>query len=128
MKKLIVIKGEPNVGKSTAMKNVLNVLLYNGARILHTEDCFSLFCWDFKALVEYKGLKVMICSGGDLLGTVKSNVSNYKDKCDVLIVASRNYATFDSNFKGYNPIIHQKERYDDYAALIDFVKKVIADI
>lgn len=128
MKKLIVIKGEPNAGKSTAMKNVLNVLLYNGARILHTEDCFSLFCWDFKALVEYKGLKVMICSGGDLLGTVKSNVSNYKDKCDVLIVASRNYATFDSNFKGYNPIIHQKERYDDYAALIDFVKKVIADI
>ena len=128
MKKLIVIKGEPNVGKSTAMKNVLNMLLYNGARILDAEDCPSLFCWDFKALVEYKGLKVMICSGGDLLGTVKSNVSNYKDKCDVLIVASRNYATFDSNFKGYNPIIHQKERYDDYAALIDFVKKVVADI
>lgn len=128
MEKLIVIKGEPDAGKSTAMKYVLNMLLYNGARILDAEDCPSLFCWDFKALVEYKGLKVMICSDGDLLGTVKSNVLNYKDKCDVLIVASRNYATFDSNFKGYNPIIHQKERYDDYAALIDFVKKVIADI
>ena len=70
----------------------------------------------------------MMCSDGDMLRTVKSNVSDYKDKCDVLIVASRNYATFDSNFKGYNPIIHQKERYDDYAALIDFVKKVVADI
>ena len=55
-------------------------------------------------------------------------VEDSKDKCDILIVSSRNYATFDSNFKGYNPIIHQKERYDDYADLTDFVKKVIADI
>ena len=43
MEKLIVIKGEPDAGKSTAMKNVLNALLYNGARILDAEDCPSLF-------------------------------------------------------------------------------------
>ena len=128
MEKLIVIKGEPDAGKSTAMKYVLNMLLYNGARILDAEDCPSLFCWDFKVLVEYKGWKVMMCSDGDMLRTVKRNVEDYKDKCDILIVSSRNYATFDSNFKGYSPIIHQKERYDDYADLADFVRKVMADI
>lgn len=69
MKKLILVEGDPNVGKTTALRNVLESLLLMGANLvsyisLNTSSAAQLK-GDFEAEVEWKGLKVAICSRGD---------------------------------------------------------------
>lgn len=127
MEKLIVIKGDPNSGKTTAIRCLLNVLLCDGARLLQCEDRKLDFKGDFKVMLEYKGKRVVLCSGGDLLREVLGNVSTYAGKCDVLIIASRQFA-LDRHFGEYNMHICKKEKYDDYQKLIDFVKGIIATL
>ena len=127
MEKLIVIKGDPNSGKTTAIRCLLNVLFCDGAQLFPCEYSNLDFKGDFNVMLEYKGKRVVLCSGGDLLREVLGNVSTYAGKCDVLIIASRHFA-LDRHLGEYNMHICEKERYDDYQKLIDFVKGIIVTL
>jgi hypothetical protein len=122
IKKLIIIKGEPNVGKTTVCRSILQLLLIDGASIDGDDPDFK---GDFTAKLSYKGIKVAICSMGDKLSAVEENIRNY-NKCDVVIVASRNFVSL-GKILCDRTSIHTKV-LSDYAGHVVFAKKIIADI
>lgn len=122
IKKLIIIKGEPNVGKTTVCRTILNLLLIDGAVIVDKDPEFK---GDFTVKLSYKGIQVAICSMGDRFSAVEENIRMY-NKCDVVIVASRNYVTL-GKILCERTSIHTKVKLD-YAGHVAFAKKIVADI
>lgn len=72
IKKLIIIKGEPNVGKTTVCRSILNLLLIDGAEVVGKDPEFK---GDFTVQLRYKGIEVAICSMGDKLSAVEEKYS-----------------------------------------------------
>ena len=56
MAKVVVIKGNPNAGKTTASRFILQVLLYKGARLVSYTALNGLnnLKGDFVAVIEYQ--------------------------------------------------------------------------
>ena len=124
-KKIIVIKGDPNVGKTTAARTLLNVLLYKGALLEYYKSIYrktDTLEGDFIARVIYKKTKVAICSGGDKLTQVKDNIRSNAE-CDVIVVTSRNFSTFDKVFQKIKLEICVLAK-GTYSSLIKFVKRL----
>lgn len=122
IKKLIIIKGEPNVGKTTVCRSILNLLLIDGAEVVGKDPEFK---GDFTVQLRYKGIEVAICSMGDKLSAVEENIQSY-NKCEVVIVASRNFTSL-GKILCDRTSIHTKY-LSDYAGHVAFAKKIIADI
>ena len=146
MKKLIVIKGDPNAGKTTTSRYILESLLLMGANLIKYKSLntspSTQFKGDFEAEVEWTGLKLAICSRGDELVWVLDNIKAYQ-YCDVVIVTSRNYSRFDpsiskaiSQYGTPNCILEVVPKVlkvglsleKQYMDLADFIRKVIAKI
>lgn len=128
MKKLIVIKGDQNAGKTTACRFILEVLLYKGAILQSYVNVGSKrsqphFSGDFVATLLYKGNTIAICSRGDKLVWVKDNIKQNMT-CDVVIVTSRHYSTFGKVIGVYNPIVFNKTK-SGYQHLARFVKSIV---
>lgn len=123
IKKLIIIKGEPNVGKTSVCRCILHILISDGAIVLDNKD--PEYKGDFTVKLSYKGIKVAICSMGDQFSAVEKNIMTHKD-CDVVIVASRNFVTF-GKILCARTSIHTKVR-SDYGGLVSFAKNIVADI
>lgn len=120
--RIFVIKGDPNVGKTTASKILLTVLLYNGATLISYRSLGS----DFIAVVQYLELRIAICSMGDVLGKVEENIKIHIE-CDIVVVTSRNYASFDKRIGVFQPRIYPKV-LTDCAGIMDYVKQIYNDI
>lgn len=129
MAKVVVIKGDPNAGKTTASRFILQVLLYKGARLVSYTALNGLgnLKGDFVAVIEYEKKSIAICSRGDLLKCVIDNITIHIN-LDIVVVTSRNYATFDKAVRNvYNPIVFNKQK-SDYTALTKFVQDVVEEI
>ncbi len=122
IKKLIIIKGEPNVGKTSVCRCILHILISDGAIV---DDKDPEYKGDFTVKLSYNGIKVAICSMGDQFSAVEKNIMTHKD-CDVVIVASRNFVTF-GKILCDRTSIHTKVR-SDYGGLVSFAKNIVADI
>ena len=146
MKELIVIKGNPNAGKTTGSRHLLESILLMGGKMIKYKSLntspLTQFKGDFEAEVEWAGLKLAICSRGDKLIWVLDNIKTYQ-YCDVVIVTSRNYSRFDptiskakSQYGTPNCILEVVPKVlnaglsleKQYMDLADFVRKVIAKI
>jgi len=110
--KLIVLRGDPNQGKTTTLRLVYDILLYLGARIVvprtpgrNTDD--------FKTVLDYdkKGKRVAISSKGDLLYDVEDKIGEFAEQgdIDVLIIASRPFSSLDARIGSYHPIYREKQ-------------------
>mgnify|MGYP003291118068 CR=1 FL=1 len=90
MAKVIVIKGDPNAGKTTASRYVLESLLLMGANLTMYQSANSSpktqLDGDFEAKVEIAGKTVAVCSQGDVLKWVLNNIKKYI-ACDVVVDA-----------------------------------------
>lgn len=129
MAKVVVIKGDPNAGKTTASRFILQVLLYKGARLVSYTALNGLnnLKGDFVAVIEYQKKSIAICSRGDLLKWVIDNITIHIN-LDIVVVTSRNYATFDKEIRNvYNPVVFNKQK-SDYTALTKFVQDVVEEI
>lgn len=129
MAKVVVIKGNPNAGKTTASRFILQVLLYKGAKLVSYTALNGLgnLKGDFVAVIEYQKKRIAICSRGDLLKWVIDNITIHIN-LDIVVVTSRNYATFDKQIRNvYNPIVFNKQK-SDYTALTKFVQDVVEEI
>lgn len=129
MAKVIVIKGNPNAGKTTAARYILQVLLYKGAKLSSYTALNGLenLKGDFIAIVEYNDKQIAICSRGDQLNWVLKNITIHIN-LDIVVVTSRNYVTFVKEiYNVYNPIVFNKQK-SDYTALTKFVQDIVREI
>ncbi len=137
MAKVIVIKGDPNVGKTTASRYVLESLLLMGANLIMYQSANSSpktqLDGDFEAKVEIAGKTVAVCSQGDVLKWVLNNIKKYI-ACDVVVVTSRNFSTFNKTINNvYNPVVFGKQLVNaslvaGYMDLAHFVRQVVTEI
>lgn len=107
--KIIVIKGNPNSGKTTSIRLVYDLLLYKGAKIDKPRNSGKIYA-DFDTELLYNEKRVAISSAGDLLKNIHKTVSDH-DGCDILIIASRNFrrSSLDRIFSGYDVVYIKKE-------------------
>ncbi len=111
--KIIVIKGNPNSGKTTSIRLVYDILLYLGAKIDKPRNSGKIYA-DFDTELLYNKKQVAISSAGDLLKNIHKTVSDH-DGCDILITASRNFrrSSLDRIFSGYDVVYIKKEKRGD---------------
>jgi len=128
--KVIVIKGDQNAGKTSVSRFIFNLLLYNGAEltVIENKKHQDNHCQrgDIEAIIKYGILDIAICSEGDAMHVVESNIKRHLDK-DYVIVASRNFANFDRVIGGYSPIIVEKKKGDSIE-FVECARKVISHI
>jgi molybdopterin-guanine dinucleotide biosynthesis protein len=128
--KVIVIKGDQNAGKTSVSRFIFNLLLHNGAKltVIENKKHQDNHCQrgDFEAIVKYGILDIAICSEGDALHVVESNIKRHLDK-DYVIVASRSFANFDRVIGGYSPTIVEKKK-DDSIEFVECARNVISHI
>ncbi len=128
--KVIVIKGDQNAGKTSVSRFIFNLLLYNGAEltVIKNKKYEDNHCQrgDFESVVKYDILNIAICSEGDALHVVNSNIKRHLDK-DYVIVTSRNFANFDKVIGVYSPIIVEKKKSDSNE-FAECARKVISHI
>ena len=111
--KIIVIKGNPNSGKTTSIRLVYDILLYLGAEIDIARK-YGKTHIDFDTELLYNGKRIAISSAGDLLKNILKTVSDH-DSCDILITASRNFrwSSLDRIFSDYDVVYIKKEKRGD---------------
>lgn len=111
--KIIVIKGNPNSGKTTSIRLVYDLLLYKGAKIDKPRNSGKTYA-DFDTELLYNGKRIAISSAGDLLKNIHKTVSDH-DGCDILITASRNFrrSSLDRIFSDYDVVYIKKEKRGD---------------
>lgn len=102
--KIIVVKGEEDAGKTTAINLMYFQLKQLGATECpgHARKPVRKNPFDFKCILEYKGQKIAFYSMGDNVSYVKRAVRRYS-KCDYLIIANRNFEAVDLEIKKYDP-------------------------
>lgn len=111
--KIIVIKGNPNSGKTTSIRLVYDLLLYKGAKIDKPRNSGKIYA-DFDTELLYNEKRVAITSAGDVLKNIHKTVSDH-DGCDILITASRNFkqSSLDEIFSDYDVEYIKKEKRGD---------------
>ncbi len=107
--KLIVLRGNPNQGKTTTLRLVYDILLYLGAQIVVPRSQ-GRNTDDFKTVLDYGGKRVAISSAGDLLYDVGEKIDEFAGRgdIDVLISASRPFSSLDARIGSYHPIYRDK--------------------
>ena len=111
--KIIVVKGNPNSGKTTSIRLVYDILLYLGAEIdVERKDGKTYI--DFDAELLYNGKRIAISSAGDVLKNMHGTITKHKD-CDILIMASRKFkrSSLDKIFYGYDIKYIEKNKRGD---------------
>ena len=101
--KIIVVKGNPNSGKTTSIRLVYDLLLYMGAEIAVARTSEKPHT-DFDAELLYDEKRIAISSAGDVLKNMRKTIANYKEhNSDILIMASRNFkpSSLDELFFGH---------------------------
>ena len=133
MNRLIVIRGNKNAGKTTALRYILEVLLYLGAKLLSYKSYnkVRIFRGDFEAVVEYNEKKIAICSMGDAPTAVPKHIKNYGGGSEIVITATRNDSDYTDRISQYNPIYIDKaintndSPEKQYMDLADFVRNIV---
>ena len=123
--------------KPPPSRYVLESLLLMGANLTMYQSANSSpktqLDGDFEAKVEIAGKTVALCSQGDELKWVLNNIQKYI-ACDVVVVTSRNFSTFDKKVgRIYNPKVLNKvcaniSLESDYMDLADFTRQVVTEI
>lgn len=101
--KIIVVKGNPNSGKTTSIRLVYDLLLYMGAEIAVARTSEKLHT-DFDTELLYDEKRIAISSAGDVLKNMRKTIADYKEhNSDILIMASRNFkpSSLDELFFGH---------------------------
>ena len=84
--KIIVVKGNPNSGKTTSIRLVYDLLLYMGAEIAVARTSEKLHT-DFDAELLYDEKRIAISSAGDVLKNMRKTIADYKEhNSDILIL------------------------------------------
>lgn len=112
--KLIVLRGDQRRGKTTTIRLVYDTLLVNGAKIM-TPRKQGRNTADFETILEYKNQRIAICSAGDVLCNVVANINKFDQmqNIDVLIIASRPFASLHAQIGSFHPIYRDKLPKDD---------------
>ena len=111
--KIIVVKGNPNSGKTTSIRLVYDILLYLGAEIDIARK-YGKTHIDFDTELLYNGKRIAICSAGDVLKNIHKTINRHEG-CDILVTASRNFkqSSLDSIFAQYDVKYIKKEKRGD---------------
>lgn len=111
--KIIVIKGNPNSGKTTSIRLVYDMLLYFGAEIEKPRSSGKTYT-DFDTELLYKEKRIAISSAGDVLKNIHKTINRHEG-CDILVTASRNFrqSSLDRIFSGYDVVYIKKEKRGD---------------
>lgn len=98
MKKIIVVYGISNVGKTTVINDIYDNLIKNGAVVKTPKTQQGKYPNDFDAEVTYNGRDVALMSMGDLGTPVAAIIRKYQHS-DVLVTAyNANLATLKSDW------------------------------
>lgn len=136
MAKVIVIKGAKDAGKTTAMRYILEVLIYLGAKVTHYKPYSKTYIYrgDFEAELELKGKTIAIRSMGDAPNAAPSYIKKHSSK-NIVIVATRNEPDFtdriglNSDTLWFDKDLDLSKSYEDqYNELGNFVRKVVGQI
>lgn len=111
--KIIVVKGNPNSGKTTSIRLVYDLLLYKGATISKARGLGKTYA-DFDTELLYKEKRIAISSAGDVLKNIHKTIKRHEG-CDILVTASRNFkqSSLDSIFAKYDVEYIKKENRGD---------------
>ena len=112
--KIIVVKGNPNSGKTTSIRLVYDLLLYKGATITNPRNSGKAYT-DFDTELLYDKKRIAISSAGDVLKNIHKTINRHEG-CDILITASRNFkqSSLDEIFSKYDvEYIKQEKRGDE---------------
>lgn len=111
--KLIVVKGNPNSGKTTSIRLVYDLLLYKGAKIDKPRNSGKIYA-DFDTELLYKEKRIAISSAGDVLKNIHKTINRHEG-CGILVTASRNFklSSLDSIFAQYDVKYIKKEKRGD---------------
>ena len=86
MGKTIMIEGKSNVGKTTILNYVFDILCSNGATYIEDKKPLGSEPQDFSCIIDYNGKKVAFFTMGDSSREISKAIDKYKD-CDYLICA-----------------------------------------
>jgi len=122
--KIILVEGPPNSGKTTLINEVFNTL----RKEISTEDVIMPYdnhVWDnddFQAVVRKNGKTIGFYSMGDIAHQVIAMIYVYavRYECDILVIASRNFATVDLFLRniGQSTKVELSEPYSSKAIAI----------
>lgn len=112
--KLIVLRGDKHQGKTTTIRLVYDILLFEGAKIT-TPRTPGRNTDDFETILEHNNQRIAICSAGDVLYNVVANVNKFArmQNIDVLIIASRPFASLHTSIGSFHPIYRDKLQKND---------------
>ena len=127
MKKIIVVYGDSNTGKTTVIDQVYRKLIELGAqeKIPRKEDLSG----DFKAVISCGKKTIAFYSFGDYKSYVDEQVEKYKEY-DILITAyNKKFATIGWVWLANSEIIEKVEKYqandaDNMKALNDILSRI----
>lgn len=86
MKKIIGLYGRAQCGKTTTLRMLFDDLVKLGSEVLSPLPSQG----DARSLLEYNGMLIAICTGGDTADIVDENCTYFTTtKCDIGISASR---------------------------------------
>lgn len=126
--RIIVVKGAPNTGKTTAIRLAYDIALYLGAAIIKPRNTADKPHADFDAVLFYQGRRIGFHSGGDLRYMLPKIVDSHND-CDTLVMASRNFdqTKLDSFFSGHSVEYLHKTTADDIEN-IDIARNIVVNL
>lgn len=92
--KVVIIRGEQNVGKTTAMNLIYGRLISLGAKDFEPRVKVGGNPFDFKCVLNYtnprnKHIAIAFYSMGDYPYHIKNALKDYSERCDYLVIACR---------------------------------------
>lgn len=126
--RIIVVKGAPNTGKTTAIRLAYDIALYLGAAVIVSRNAKSKPHADFDTVLLYQGRRIGFHTAGDLRRTLTDIVSKHSN-CDTLVMASRNFdkTKLDSIFSGHNVVFLHKTMADDIEN-VDIARNIVVNL